>query len=61
MKLPLQSLPNKGFAENKTRYRWYSKYVRSLFVRSYFYKMEVVVNFLRWGGSAPRKTGKSTR
>ena len=36
-----------------TRYRWYSKNVRSLFDRSYFYEMKVVVNFFRWGGSAP--------
>ena len=37
-----------------TWYRWYSKYVRSLFDRSYFYKMKVVVYFLRWGASPPR-------
>ena len=36
----------------KTRCRGHSKYVRSLFDRSYFYKMKAVINFLRWGGSA---------
>ena len=36
-----------------TRCRGHSKYVRSFLDRSYFYKMKAVINFLRWGGSAP--------
>ena len=31
----------------------YSKYVRSLFDMSYFYEIKAIINFLRWGGSAP--------
>ena len=40
-------------AANKIRCRGHSKYVLSLFDKSYFYKMKAVINFSRWGGSAP--------
>ena len=38
---------------HKTRYRGHSKYVRSFLGRSYFYKMKVFKNFLRWGAPHP--------
>ena len=37
------------FFQLKTRCLGHSKNVRSLFDRSYFYKMKVVRNFSRWG------------
>ena len=40
------------FKVNKTRCKGHSKYVRSLFDSSYFYKKKAVIIFLRWGVSA---------